>query len=63
MKAQKKVCIQVTPKQLEDLVTCVGWALSDGLGYGHVTMQEQALLESHRKRLYEKLQKLTGQKP
>ena len=51
----KKVTIQITVKQLDDLVTCVGWGITKGLGYGHVTSSEMALMEANRTRLYQRL--------
>jgi len=51
----KKVVIELTQSQLDDLITCVGHGLTRGLGYGHVTGSIQALMGANRERLYQRL--------
>lgn len=51
----RKTTVQLTEKQLEDILTCVGYAIDKGIGYGHVTTSEENLLEANRIRLENKL--------
>lgn len=59
---RKKKVVELTDKQLSDVVTCVGHALQRGLGYGHVTRREEALLQVHREHTLQKLKALLAER-
>ncbi len=50
-----KITIDLTPNQLADVITCLEWCRGDAIGYGHVTVREQALHAANRERLITKL--------
>jgi hypothetical protein len=50
-----KVPVALTESQLADIITCISHGIDRGLGYGHVTRQEEALHEANRIRLHAKL--------
>lgn len=52
---KNKKVVELTETQLSDVITCIGHALQRGLGYGHVTRREEALLIAHRERTLQKL--------
>lgn len=56
MAKPRKTVIALTENQLADILTCVGYALDHGIGYGHTTRSEENLLEANRTRLESKLQ-------
>ena len=59
----KKTSVQLTENQLADILTCVGYALDKGIGYGHATKSEENLLEANRARLESKLQEALANFP
>lgn len=63
MAKRRKTVIEVTESQLADILTCVGYALDHGIGYGHCTRSEENLLEANRTRLESKLQEALANFP
>jgi hypothetical protein len=55
MAKRRKTVIELTENQLADILTCVGYAIDKGIGYGHITTSEENLLEANRIRLEAKL--------
>lgn len=55
MSKTRKTVIALTENQLADILTCVGYAIDKGIGYGHVTAGKENLLEANRIRLERRL--------
>ncbi len=44
----RDITLTLTEVQLEDVIVCVNHALARGLGYGHITEEEEAILSATR---------------
>lgn len=58
MSRAKRYSVDVTERQLEEIIYAVGYVLENGLGYGHIIPDQANIPEANRKRLYDKLYKL-----
>lgn len=51
----KRYIVDLTERQLEEIIYALGYVLDNGLGYGHITPEQANIPEANRKRLYDKL--------